>query len=70
MVSCKASFELRKDNRTTTETFLYRAFGRDELFARIRSYAENANRSGFAVNRIVTESIWRRPKLLEWRGSE
>jgi hypothetical protein len=69
MVKCKARFELRKDNRTVTETFLYRASGRDELFAIIRSYAENANRNGFDVNRIVTESIWRRPKLLEWRSS-
>ena len=67
MVKCKATFELRKDNRTTTETLLYRVSGRDELFAQIRSYAEGANRRGFDVDRISTESIGRRPKLIGWR---
>ncbi len=70
MVKCKATFELRKDNRTITETLLYRAAGRDELFAQIRSYAEDANRRGFNVDRISTESIGKRPTLLWWTGSE
>jgi hypothetical protein len=70
MVKCKATFELRKDNRTITETFLYRVSGRDALFARIRAYAEDANRRGFNVDRIATESIWRRPRLIAWTGLE
>ncbi len=70
MVRCKATFELRRDNRTVTQTLLYRASGRDELFARIRSYAEDASRRGFDVESIATESIWRRPKLIEWTRSE
>lgn len=70
MVTCKATFELRKDNRTTAETLLYRVSGRDQLFAQIRSYAEDANRRGFNVDKIATESIGRRPKLIQWTGSE
>lgn len=66
MVNCKATFELRKDNRTTTETRLYRASGRAELFVLIRSYAEDASRRGFNVDRIATESIGRRQMLLAW----
>ncbi len=68
MVKCKAMFELRRDNRTTTETLLYRASGREELFTLIRAHAENAGHNGFYVNRIVTESIWRRPRLIAWTG--
>ena len=70
MVKCKATFELRKDSRTTTETILYRASGRNELFAQIRSYAEDANRRGFNVDRVTTESIWRRPRLIAWNRPE
>ncbi len=70
MVKCKATFELRKDNRTITETLLYRASGRDELFAQIRCYAEEANRRGFKVDRIAAESVWRLPRLITWPGSE
>ncbi len=66
MVKCKATFELRKDNRTVTETLLYRVSGRDELFVQIRSYAEDANRKGFNVDRISTESIGRRRTLIGW----
>jgi hypothetical protein len=66
MVKCKATFELRKDNRSTTITQLYRAPGRDELFTQIRRYAIDANRRGFNVDSIKTESVWRNPRLITW----
>ncbi len=69
MVKCRVTFELRKDNRTLTETHLYRASGREELFAQIRCYAVDANSKGYDVDQITTESIWKRPKLICWTGS-
>ena len=69
MIKCKATFELRKDNRSMTVTHLYRATGRDELLAQIRSYAVDANRRGFNVDGITTQSISRRPRLISWPGS-
>jgi len=69
MIKCKATFELRKDNRSMTVTHLYRATGMDELFAQIRSYAVDANRRGFNVDSITAESIWQRPRLIAWPGS-
>ena len=69
MVKCKATFELRKDNRSTTITQLYRAPGKDELFAQIRCYAVDANRRGFHVDSIKTELLWRPPRLITWPDS-
>lgn len=69
MVNCKATFELRKDNRSVTVTRIYRATGKDELFAQIRSYAVDANHRGFNVESIKSETVWRRPRLLGWSGS-
>jgi len=68
MVKCKATFELRKDNRSMTVTQLYRATGKEELFAQIRSYAMDANRRGFNVETIRAETVWQRPRLIEWHG--
>ena len=68
MVKCKAVFELRKDNRTTTETLLYRVSSKDHLAIQIRSYAEDANRRGFLVASVSTESIGSRPRLIAWHA--
>lgn len=69
MVNCKATFELRKDNRSVTVTRIYRATGREELFAQIHCYAVDANRRGFNVESIKSETVWRPTRLIAWRGS-
>lgn len=70
MVNCKARFELRKDNKITTETRLYRACGNQELLGKIRSFAEDASRRGYYVEMIATESIGTRTRLIAWTALE
>jgi hypothetical protein len=54
MLSCKATFELAKGNETLTETRLFEYSTREDLFAQIRTYAKDANRRGFNVDKITT----------------
>jgi hypothetical protein len=56
MLSCKATFILSKAEEATTEILHFEASTDDELFGKIRAHAELANRKGFTVDRVTTET--------------
>lgn len=56
MLTCKATFKLSKANEATTETLLLETATDEELFGKIRAYAEGANRKGFMVDSISIET--------------
>ena len=56
MLTCNATFKLSKANEATTEVLHLEAATREELFGKIRAYAEAANCKGFMIDTISTET--------------
>ena len=55
-MTCKATFKLSKADEATTEVLHLEASTQEELLGKIRAYAEDANRKGFMVDTISTET--------------